>query len=332
MKKKNAGISTVEIVIAAVILAIVVIGVLVAVKMVSKGDDGNENVASADKIISSLADHIQVNVDATDLDVSYFENTLRLVSRDDYQIYYFNKSEGQVYYLSKAYAREMTEEEKITFVSKITISTSGAEVIANNITTFHATISNLAVKDATMTLKVRVVTDTENVNKDVTMRINPNLVAFKDGTYVEPTPTPEGGAEVTPEVMPETTPTPEATPTPEPEKEFTGVLVTKTGSLPIDKLQKAPEGAKLAITLLCEDADGAPKGYGLGGVALDEWNMENSLWQIVSDGEQEVGVEYTYYFPIQQILKVHKDSGAKQIIVNCYNGFKLVQVEVVVEE
>lgn len=328
MKKKNAGISTVEIVIAAVILAIVVIGVLVAVKVVSKGDNGNENVADADKIISTLGDHIRVNVDAADLDVSYFENTLRLVSRDDYQIYYFNKSEGQVYYLTKAYAREMTEEEKIAFVGKITISTSGAEVIAGNVTTFHATTTDLATQGAKMTLKVRVVTDAENVNQDIIMPINADLIAYKDGTYVAPTPTPEGGAEVTPEG----TPTPEATPTPEPVEEFTGVLTTSHGPVDVSKLEKAPEGAVIRITARCYDAEEAPD-YdicGIGGLDLDDWNMEKSLWEIkINSIEDEVGDEVVAEFDIKQLLSVYKAKEAKQIILNIYGGYELVQVEVV---
>ncbi len=334
MKKRNAGISTVEIVIAAVILAVVVIGVLVAVKMVSKGDDKGGTTADANNIISSLGDHVRANVDAADLDVSYFENTLRIVSRDDYQIYYFNKNEGQVYYLTKAYAREMTDEEKITFVGKVTISTSGAEVVAQHITTFHATVTDLAQANARMTLKVRVVTDTENVNQDIIVNINPNLIAFKDGSYAEVTPTPDSGTE--PGTEPDASPSPSPTPSPKPsEEEYTGVLATGHGALDINKLKKAPQGAKIKIVAKCVDDQEADDetSFGIGGLDLDDWNMVGSPWEIKTNTiEDAVGDEVVKYFDIKQLLAFYESGKAKQIILNIYGGYELVEASVVTAE
>lgn len=322
MKKKNAGISTVEVVIAAVILVVVIVGVLVAIKFVTKENSG-EQTTIAQRTVSSVSDQVASYVEGADLDITYANNVLKLVSRDDYQIYSFNQQEGKVYFVSKGYSSEMTDEEKVKFVAKITLETAEAEVIGESVSTFLVTVGDLTKADNVVSLKVRVITDTENVNKDTRIATHPSLAAFKNGTYVPPTPTPDPNATPTP------TPSPSPTPTPEP---VYGVIATNNGLIPNDYILAAPSDAILRVTVKCNNNE-SPENYTCGGVAFDDYNLDGSPWKITTKIDDQVGDVVSQDFKIKLIQDVMKNKGDKaELYANAYNGYVLVSIEIVPAE
>ncbi len=327
MKKKNAGLSTVEVIVAAVILAVVIIGVLVVVRMVSK-DDERTNAADAEKIITSLADHVAQNVSTAMLDVSYSGDTLRVVNRDAFHLYYFDTAAGQVKYKQKNYMNpDDTEENKIKAANATSIATDTSETIAENVTTFHATIGDLKVQGASVVLKLRVVTDAENVNKEVVIPIHRDLIAYKNGNYIPPTPTPEATPTEDPNVTPTSTPSPTPSPKSEP---VTGVISgKKNGPLPMDKMQAAPAGATIRVNLRCADPTKAPEGYGVGGLAIDTYTIEGSRWEVFADGKQEKDVVYSFDFDLDEMLSLLKAAEGKEIYINAYNGYSIESVEII---
>ncbi len=319
MKKKNAGISTVEVIIAAVILVVVIVGVLVAIKFVTK-DDSGDITTSAQRTVTSISDHVASYVEGADLDITYANNVLKLVSRDDYQIYSFNQQEGKVYFMTKGYSTEMTDEDKVKFVSKVTLESADAEVIGESVSTFLVTVGDLSKTDNVLSLKVRVITDTENVNKDTRVATLPSLAAFKNGTYVPPTPTPDPNATPTP------TPSPSPTPTPEP---IFGVIATGNGLLSNDYIMAAPSDALLRVTVKCTD-NSSPENYTCGGVAFDDYNLDNSPWKITTKVDDQVGDVVSQDFKIKLIQDVMKNKGdGAELYANAYNGYAIVSIEIV---
>ena len=85
MKRKNAGLSTVEIIVTAVIVVLVIAGVLIAVKFSGKGpaDDGNEAKSKelAETQLDGEDQKVLVTVDEAYWQIVSIANKLRLTEK-----------------------------------------------------------------------------------------------------------------------------------------------------------------------------------------------------------------------------------------------------------
>ena len=93
MKRKNAGLSSVEIIIAAVILVAVIVGILVAVKLSNKHNSTTPDAEKAATIAETLLKQLDGYVRVSDLDISSDgENYIRLVGKSKRYIFYFDSA------------------------------------------------------------------------------------------------------------------------------------------------------------------------------------------------------------------------------------------------
>ena len=217
MKRKNAGLTTVEIIIAAAILVVVVVGVLVAVKLSSGSKKQTSDEAEATKTAEALLSQVDGYVRAADLEVSSDENNyIRSVGKDKTQVYHFNSKTGVVYFVEKASSEFGSDDDAIRAGAKAFAPEDGdMSFAAKNIKTFVIELVDEDKAEGKVKATVRAEIGNANVPKTSEIPLNPTAIKYyaeKAGHDVEvPTNTP------TPTVAPTATNTPTPAPTDEPD-------------------------------------------------------------------------------------------------------------------
>jgi hypothetical protein len=256
-------ISRVPVIIAAVACVVVLVATFVLCRVLLWDD---VMTMSATEMKNNIDQTVTPLIEAADVDVeySYQNTTLTLVSTDSYAIVY--KSSGLLYLYKGSYSSsDLSTKEKISEATSKNVSKLTGDVIAQSVTSFIANTSEDSVH-----LYARIDSDnsTEIIDKDVALSnavVEANAAAVlteaaalteaattpeadesetADGSGDEeeaektPTPTPEEEVEETPTPTPEEaeetpTPTPEPTDTPTPTPEVVvdtsnGVVVENT--------------------------------------------------------------------------------------------------------
>ena len=99
MKRKNSGLSSVEIIIAAAIVVVVVVGILIAVKASRKNNSTSKDAEEATKIADDLMAQVEGFIGSADLDVDSDENNyIRMIGSDTCRFYHFDSASGKVFY------------------------------------------------------------------------------------------------------------------------------------------------------------------------------------------------------------------------------------------
>ena len=112
MKRKNSGLSSVEIIIAAAIVVVVVVGILIAVKASRKNNSTSKDAEEATKIADDLMAQVEGFIGSADLDVDSDENNyIRMIGSDTCRFYHFDSASGKVFYTEKASSEEKKEGE-----------------------------------------------------------------------------------------------------------------------------------------------------------------------------------------------------------------------------
>jgi outer membrane biosynthesis protein TonB len=284
-------ISRVPVIIAAVVCVVVLVATFVLCRVLLWDD---VMTMSASEMKNNIDQTVTPLIEAADIDVeySYQNTTLTLISGDAYSIVY--KSDGLLYLYKGSYSSsDLSTKEKISEATSKNISKLTGEVIAQSVTSFIANTSEDSVH-----LYARIDSDssTEIIDKDISLSsvvVEANAAAVlteaaalteaattpeadesetADGSGDEeeaeetPTPTPEEEVEDTPTPTPEEevedtpTPTPEEaeeTPTPTPEPTDTP---TPTPEVVVD----TSNGVVVENTFCTGTSSGWKQAWGLG--------------------------------------------------------------------
>ena len=245
MKRKNAGLTTIEIIIAAAILVVVVVGVLVAVKLSSGNKKQTTDEEQATQVAETLLSQVDGYVRSADLEVSYDENNyIRLVGTDKTQIYHFNSASGIVYFLEKASSEFGKDADAIRAGAKaFAPEDDEMNFVAKDIKTFVIELIDQDKAEGKVKATVRATVGSANVPKTSEIPLNTETIKYfaeKAGHDVEvPTNTP------TPTVAPTATNTPTPAPTDEPDATPTPTEEVKPTETPTPEPTATPtEAAK----------------------------------------------------------------------------------------
>ncbi len=240
MKRKNAGLSSVEIIIAAVILVAVIVGILVAVKLSNRRNSTTPDAEKAATIAETLLKQLDGYARVSDLDISSDEkNYIRLVGKSKTYIFYFDSASKKVYLAEKDSSAYGSSDDAIRSGAKADTPEVGSmSEVAANVQTFVIELVEADTINGRMKATVRTQVGSENAlrkagpDKEDFMPeiplVNELKVYFAKRAGHElqlptSTPTPEATATNTPvpTTKPSDTPTPtqapEETPTPTPE-------------------------------------------------------------------------------------------------------------------
>ena len=358
-KKRNSGIATMEIIIAAVIVAVVVIGVIIAIKMVSGGSESSDDTVATsgdEKIAESVYAKIKSYVDSADLSVSFTGslNTMRIVSREGYQIIYYEKSSGNLYLNDHlGYSNpDISDSNRIAVAARANCDSSN-ELMAQNISSFYVDgLSDLTQDNVSLELQIKI----NDFYKTYSIPLNSELIAYQkdpegyvpksSGDSTDTTAeTTEAAADPTEAPKATDTPAPTATstptPTPEPAAETTEasggenalVLVEGNGAIAVEDLRAGGDNAILRVTVLRKDYEGhedVAAGWGIGGLCFGSWTVDTKFGpaatadQIVGEGET-----FVIEWPAKDVVDYADELGADTINVNYYCGFECQTAELI---
>lgn len=364
MRKKNAGLSTVEIIIAAVIVVAVVVGVLIAVRMSSSSDPVREDRDKAQEIADKLSNDLEGYIKSADLDINYDElNYIRFVGKNNYQIYYQDSQTGNVYFIEKASSEAgATDDEIRKAVKAMQPDPSEMQKVYENVAVMSIELIEQATEKgrAKVTIRANVGSETAPVNKEVELN-NSAKMYFAEVAKQEliiptetptPTPTPKPTNTPTPEISntptptlkpddPTPTPSPEptATPTPEPTKE--PELVVKhalqnpqanTGQVAVSQVVLYPGNAVVHVIAkrTGEDSDTVfHKGDELGGIGLGSYTPVDQ-YKFVLDRDYELDEEVTFDYTLDELRAIAKQADVKKWSFKIYDesGFSFVGVDI----
>lgn len=355
--KRNSGIATMEIIIAAVIVAVVVIGVVIAIKMVSggSGESSDTTQSSDDKIAESVYAKIKSYVDAADLSVSFTGslNTMRIVSREGYQVIYYETSSGKLYLNDhEGYSNpDISDSNRIAVAARANCDSSN-ELMAQNITSFYIDgTDDLTVSGLSIELQIKV----NDTYKTYKIPVNTEMTAYQqdpEGYVPKTTPAADDSAETaaateaaetTPD--PTSTPVPTNTPTPTPEPAETEeadanagtntvvLLDGDNGQISVADLSAGGENAILRVTVVRAEYEGhedVAEGWVIGGLCFGSWTVDSNYGkpatadQIVNEGET-----FTIEWSAKELCDYAQALGADTINVNYYCGYKCQLAELI---
>jgi len=237
MKRKNEGLSTVEIIIAAVLIVAVIVGALIAIKSIGGNKTNEDDKQSATKIVDSLLTAVDGYVKSADLDINYDEkNYIRFVGRNKVQVYRHDAETKQVYFVEKSASEFGSTDEAIReAVKAYAPEVSEMSVAARNVETFYIELVNQDTLEGKVKTTVRAAVGSESIPKTQETALNSSAIAYfaeRAGHTVDiPTVTP------TPTTAPTSTPTPKPTepaetPTPKPTEPAATPTPTEAAATP----------------------------------------------------------------------------------------------------
>ncbi|MBO4789158.1 MAG: hypothetical protein J5531_09685 [Lachnospiraceae bacterium] len=362
MKSKNKGFSTVEIVVAAVILVAVVVGLLLVVKLSKNSDTTSEDETKATQIVDALLSQVDADVRSADLDVNYdADNYIRFIGRNKCQFFLFDSASGNVYVVEKNSSEFGSDDETIrTTASEQKPAKEEMSVTATNVKTFIIELvgADTAEGSVKTTVRAQIGNDiTGNVSKSQNTPLNGEVIKYyadRAGHDVEvpsatPTPIPTNTATPTPTQAAQPTsagdtPTPEPTtaadtPTPTPgEKELqvkhkfenpqtnAETIVINTIVPPI-----YPEDAVLIILVQRgEDETENLTGATIGGIGLDV-GVPADGYTFVLDHDPEPGEVLRFGpYPLKDFIEFKNVSGIQKLVVkvNDNSGYSLIGADI----
>lgn len=359
MKRKNTGLSTVEIVVAAVILVAVVVGLLLVVKLTKNTDGPSKEELEAKKVVEDLLNRVDGYVRAADLDVNYDEeNYIRFVGSEKSQIFHFDSASGKVYMIEKNTADYGTDENVIRKMAEgDKPQNDGMQVVANHVVTFVIDLVDKDTAKGLVRTTVRAQVGNANTSDTKDTPLNGKTIEYfakyagHDVELPTSTPTPKPTNTPTPIPTPttsEVTPGGDATPTPEPtqpvdtptptpgEKEPTVVTklennTTNTGSVVINTMVAYPDDAVFRVVVSRSDDEvEAKKGQVIGGIGLDVFVPADG-YEFKLDSVPDKGDELTYDFTVGEFREFGKKLGVKKVCikVNDNSGFKFECVKII---
>jgi len=339
---RNKGMAKMEMIIAAVILAVVVIGVLIAIKLVSGGGSDTDVAQSQDeKTAQGIYTKISHYVSEADLGIIYNSglNTLYIVNRSGYQVIQYDTAAGALYVNDVVeYSNPNLSDANKIGAAKRAAASSSNEVLASGV---HAFIldgtEDLDQNGATVTLQVKV----GDCFKSWNIPVNAELIKYNqdpDGysnPNTEPSEEPSAEATNTPTPKPTNTPTPVPAETPD-IASMTRTTLRNNGNGPfnVEDLKDYVDGGYVIITATRNSVkDSVVAGWGIGGLGFstDDWAIEAGTKfevtveesMLVAEGET-IEVVYT----AKEIYDYAVDKGTDEVIVNFYNGYVTTTVDV----
>lgn len=361
MKRKDAGLTTVEIVVAAVILVAVVVGLLLVVKLSKNSDGPSKDEEEAKKIVSELLSQVDTDVRSADLDVTYdADNYIRFIGRNKCQFFLFDSASGNVYLLEKDSSEFGKDDDSIrNAAAEAKPTKEEMKVTASNVKTFIIELVNPDTAEGKVKTTVRVQVGTELVGNVSESRETPlhsdaiKYFADRAGHDVEvpsvtPTPIPTNTATPTPtpEQQPgDNTPTPEPTseptkpadtPTPTAEPEFHVVHKvenpqTNADTVTINTIIPPIYPEDTVFKVIVRRGDGETelkKGDTIGGIGLDVGTPADG-YTFVLDRDYEPGEEIYFTYTVKEFVEISKVAGIKKLIIKVYDnsGYSLVGVD-----
>ena len=355
MKRKNTGLSTVEIVVAAVILVAVVVGLLVVVKLTKNTEGPSADKEAATKTVEDLLNQVDGYVRAADLEVSYDEeNYIRLVGKSKTQIYHFDSASGKVYMVERNTSDFGTDEDVIRKVAKDEKPADGSmTLVASNVKTFLVELVDKETEKGLARTTVRSEVGKESVSETKDTPLNPaaiNYFAKYAGADIvlptnTPTPIPTNTTAPTPTTAATTpsadTPTPEPTqaaetPTPTAEPELVVVHKienpqTNVETIVVNTMVLYPDDAvfKVIVQRTGEETENLT-GAKIGGLGFDVGNPADG-YEFVLDHDPEF--EETFYFDsytVGELRSLAESLSIKKLFikVNDNSGYSLVGVDI----
>ncbi len=250
MKRKNSGLSSVEIIIAAAIVVVVVVGILIAVKASRKNNSTSKDAEEATKIADDLMAQVEGFIGSADLDVDSDENNyIRMIGSDTCRFYHFDSASGKVFYTEKASSEFGSDADAIRAQAKAFKPEDGsAREVAKNVKAFTMELLDPDKENGRAKVTVRTQVGNENVPKTKDIPLNAAVIKYYSERAGHPvtstptptptkaptntaTPTPTESADPTP-TGEAGTPTPEATATPEPTATATPTEAAKPTDTP----------------------------------------------------------------------------------------------------
>lgn len=355
MKRKNTGLSTVEIVVAAVILVAVVVGLLVVVKLTKNTEGPSADKETATKTVEDLLNQVDGYVRSADLEVNYDEeNYIRLIGKSKTQIYHFDSASGKVYMVERNTSDFGTDEDVIRKVAKDEKpSDSSMTLVASNVKTFLVELVDKETEKGVARTTVRSEVGKESVSETKDTPLNPATIVYfakYAGTDVPvltntPTPVPTNTTAPTPTTAATTpsadTPTPEPTqaaetPTPTAEPELVVVHKiqnpqTNVETIVVNTMVLYPDDAvfKVIVRRSGEETDNLT-GAKIGGIGFDVGNPADG-YEFVLDHDPAFEEEFYFdSYTVGELRSLADSLGIKKLFikVNDNSGYSLVGVDI----
>ncbi|MBR7019930.1 MAG: hypothetical protein IKI15_02610 [Lachnospiraceae bacterium] len=351
MKRKNTGLSTVEIVVAAVILVAVVVGLLVVVKLTKNTEGPSADKETATKTVEDLLNQVDGYVRSADLEVNYDEeNYIRLIGKSKTQIYHFDSASGKVYMVERNTSDFGTDEDVIRKVAKDEKpSDSSMTLVASNVKTFLVELIDKETEKGLARTTVRSEVGKESVSETKDTPLNPATIVYfakyAGEDIVLPTNTPTPTPADTPTPVPTTavadTPTPvpttaAETPTPTAEPELVVVHKiqnpqTNVETIVVNTMVLYPDDAvfKVIVRRSGEETDNLT-GAKIGGIGFDVGNPADG-YEFVLDHDPAFEEEFYFdSYTVGELRSLADSLGIKKLFikVNDNSGYSLVGVDI----
>lgn len=348
MKRKNAGLSTVEIIVAAVIVVVIVVGILVAVKMSGKEPTEDLNETKAKEIAESLAAKVEDCTKNADLDIIIDgQGYSRFVGSNKYQVFYMDNTAKKVYFVEKDTSDLGSDPKEIREKAKsITFQPDEMELLASDVITFLPELSNPASLEGALKIVTNVKVGDASKPAEKTIPLNKSAIEyFAEKANVDitvptesPTPTPVQTNTPTPTPKPDD-PTPEPTkpadtPTPQP-KEMksrevsSGTNNSRTVILNQHVSLMSKDAVLRVVVKRNENETTNMKGAEIGGICFNEVNVPDMSYLYILDHDPEIGEEFSLTsYPLAKLYEDAKASGSTKVMVriNDGSGYDLVGI------
>lgn len=357
MKRKNAGLSTVEIIVAAVIVVAVVVGVLIAVRMSNKGPTTDTSATEAKTIATNLINKLSDNIKSADLDIKSSDNFIRLVGSARYQVYYLDTATNKVYFTERETSELGKNEDDIRKIAeKKTFTTGEMTQIAENVKTCIVELIDKEKAEGKAKITVRAIVGDANNVENAEVPLNANLLMyFADQAGKElvlptptftptPSPSPEPATPTPttktedPTKAPTDAPTEPPTPTPTP-KEWVHEVTTKTSNpqgntydLIINQmvLYNTYKDVKLVIKVRPQSENtGFEEGMVIGGIGFDSAAIVDQ-YQFKLRAEDEGKEEFTFEYDWAELGALAKQLNLKKFTFRILDstGYSLAGVDI----
>lgn len=357
MKRKNAGLTTVEIVVAAVILVAVVAGLLIVVKLSKKTTGPSADETEATKIVETLLTQVEGYIQSADLDVNQdADNYIRFVGKNKSQFYHFDAASGQVYMIEKDTSEFGSSDTEIRTAAEVyKPEYTASNVVAKNVKTFLIELVDKDTVEGSVKTTVRAEVGSSNIADTKNTKLNAAVIQYfadRAGHDIEiptstPTPIPTNTATPTPvptedpgqPTPADSTPTPEPTaaadtPTPTPEvKEHIVKIITdnpqnNSHAVIVNTLVIYPMDATIhfVVRRSSEETEFL-NGSTIGGIGFDVY-VPTLTFDLDHDPAYEE--EITFSYNLGELKGIADASNIKKLCVkiNDNTGYSLVRITV----
>ena len=359
MKRKNAGFTTVEIIVAVVILVAVVAGLLIVVKLSKKTTGPSKDETEATTIVETLLTQVGGYIQSADIDVNQdAENYIRFIGKNKSQFYHFDAATGEVRMVEKDSSEFGDNDDAIrTAAEAYKPEYTASDVVAKNVKTFLIELVNKDTLEGCVktTVRAEVGTTKANVSKTETTNLNGAVIKYfanRAGHEIEvptatPTSTPIPTNTATPTPVPtedpgqptpaESTPTPEPTqavdtPTPAVKEHVTKSLVgnplNNATSIIVNTLVIYPKDAVIKVVVRRTDAETTVLNGGtVGGIGFDVFVP---TLEFILDHDPAVDEEVTFEYTYGDLKAITDESNIKKLCIKVNDGigYSLVRVDI----